>query len=454
MGGLGYGPLEADPNGIFDLPAGFSYRVISRVGDLMSDGLLVPGAPDAMGAFPGPDGRVIVVRNHELVAVDTAVGPFGQDNELLTAALRARLYDGGAGKTPSQGGTTTMVYDPASGRVEKQFLSLAGTDRNCAGGPTPWGSWVSCEEYVEGAGVHEYHQGGGDGSVLYRHERDHGYNFEVPARANPSTSRPVALRAMGRFNHEAIAVDPRTGIVYQTEDRPDSLVYRFIPDHRGELHRGGRLQALAFIGQPSRDTRNWSDQFRAEAAGTNVESLPPAQPALELEQPHAVEWIDLNRIDAPGDDLRLRGIARGAACFARGEGMWWGNDELYFACTYGGPLTAGQVFRYKPGPKEGTSAEREQPGQLELFVESHDRKVLSNVDNITVSPWGDIVACEDTAGTCALAGITPGGELYRIGNNPYTSSELAGACFSPDGSTLFVNIQANHMTLAITGPWV
>ena len=70
-----------------------------------------------------------------------------------------------------------------------------------------------------------------------------------------------------------------------------------------------------------------------------------------------------------------------------------------------------------------------------------------------MAPWGDLIVCEDGGGDQYLVGVTPAGELYKFGHNAISSSEFAGATFSPDGSTLFVNIQGNGLTLAITGPW-
>lgn len=421
-----FGPLVADPGRVLDLPEGFSYRIVSRVGNTMDDGLFVPARHDGMAAFPAGRGRVALVCNHELVRGDDDEGDgsaFGANHERLARFDPAGLYDAGRAK-PSPGGTTTLVYDPAAGRTERHFLSLAGTEVNCAGGPTPWGSWLSCEETVERAGD--------------RRARDHGWVFEVPAGGG-GPAAPVPLKALGRFKHEAAAVDPRTGVVYLTEDRGDGLLYRLIPERPGDLAAGGQLQALAVREwDGSADTRNW----------TSTQSRP-----FPTGEPLAARWIDLDRTDAPDDDLRHRGADLGAAVFARGEGIWFGNGEIYFACTTGGGIEAGQIFRYRPSPHEGRAGEAEAPGRLELFVESRDRSRLANCDNLTVGPWGDLIVCEDSDTPCSLVGVTPAGELYRFANNAYTDAELAGACFAPDGRTLFVNVQDRGLTLAITGPF-
>ncbi len=431
---IGYGPLLPDPEGVLDLPAGFRYRVISRIGQHMDDGLLTPGLPDGMAAFPGPHGKTILVRNHEIRNAPARLGAFGWSRELADRVDPAKLYDPGHGRLPALGGTTTLVYDTRSHRLEKQFMSLAGTRRNCAGGPTPWGSWITCEEDVTRADD--------------ENEKDHGYNFEVPASADSGLVDPVPLKAMGRFNHEAVAVDPHTGIVYQTEDRHEGLIYRFIPNKKGELAAGGRLQAMTILDRPSCDTRNWIDQdtqaqSAARFSGDRIE------PGTVLR----VGWMDLEEIDAPEDDLRLRGFEAGAARFARGEGMWYGRKSIYFACTNGGANRKGQIWRYVPSRFEATPDERRFPGMLELFVEPNDHDLCENADNICVAPWGDLIVAEDAGDRSDIVGITPQGGFYKLASNVLDASELAGVTFSPDGSTLFFNQQITGITYAVTGPW-
>ncbi|MBA4056667.1 MAG: phosphatase, partial [Marivirga sp.] len=407
----------------FNLPKGFTYHVISKQGTPMSDGFLVPGKGDGMATFKGKNNTTILIRNHENVPNDFKNGAFGQNNELLSKADKRKFYDYGNGKLPGLGGTTTLIYNHSTKKVEREFLSLGGTIRNCAGGPTPWNSWITCEETVEKA----------NGTL----EKDHGYCFEVPASEKIGLAEPEPIKGMGRFNHEAIAIDPKSGVVYLTEDDGEGLIYRFIPQVPGKLQQGGKLQALTFKAQPSFDTRNW--------AGISPSTLEPGKT-------HSVSWIDMEDIESPNNDLRHRGFAKGAARFARGEGMWYGNNEIYFACTNGGSNKSGQIFRYKPSSFEGTSRENEVPGVIELFAEPNDKKILKYCDNLTVSPWGDVVLSEDDDHPF-LVGITPSGEYYKLGENVGYESELAGVVFSPDGSTLFVNIQHAGLTLAIEGPW-
>ena len=395
------GPLVPDPAGLLDLPAGMTYRVISKLGDVMDDGLAVPDKADGMGCFALADGSLALVRNHELKVQDdpggTLVGGF----------------DHAPGGTPLPGGTTTLVLDPASLALKRQYRSMAGTIRNCAGGVTPWGSWLTCEEDVTTPG---------DDAT-----KSHGWVFEVPADA-PGLVDPIPLKAMGRFRHEAAAVDPRTGVVYMTEDRDESALYRFIPAKPGRLAEGGRLQAAVLVGQHA-DTRNWSGTSFAPGAWTGV------------------RWIDVANPEAPEDDLRFRAAADGAAIFARGEGIHMGDGEIYFCCTSGGAAGYGQIFRLVPSA-DGAG------DRLQLFFESESEDQFNYGDNLTVAPNGHLVVCEDQAGDVSdnhLRGITPQGEAYPVARLRM-STELAGACFSPDGSTFFVNAFSPAMTFAIRFP--
>src|SRR6186713_2387060 len=401
-GPAGYGPLAPDPNGLIDLPAGFTYRVLSSLGEAMSDGGTVPDQADGMGCFDLGSGKIALVRNHELMPEQDNGGASG-----MAYDTRARSL------VPLAGGTTTVVLNAGTLEVEKQFRSLSGTIRNCAGGITPWGSWLTCEENVSKP----------DGKI----NKEHGYVFEVPASATGPVD-PVPLKAMGRMNHEAACVDPATGVVYETEDREDGLLYRFIPKVKGRLAEGGRLQALAIEGLP--DSRNWSGVAFAAQAWQQV------------------RWVDLDNPEAPDDDLRKRGAAAGATLFARGEGIWMGDGELYFACTSGGAAKLGQVFRLRPQ----TSGQ----DRLQLFYESTSKEQFNFGDNLTVAPNGHLVVCEDQYTEQVsnhLRGITPDGTAYPLALSRI-DTEWAGACFSPDGKTLFVNLYRPARTVAITGPWI
>jgi len=427
--GVGFGRLIADPAGVIDLPEGFSYTMVAQRGQEMDDGLLVPGLADGMATFAGEGNSVVLVCNHECHPNEVNESPFGRKAQRYDRADRSRLYDAGADRSPGLGGTTTIHYDPDSGRRTHMHMSLMGTENNCAGGATPWGSWLTCEECFYDPGTSfEY------GRVIKR-EKKHGYIFEVPAHSQQAVE-PIPLKDMGRFEHEAAAVDPASGVIYLTEDRHQSLLYRFIPTKQGELQRGGRLQALAIKGQPEFDTRNWV-QANGMVPGSWLETT----------------WVDLEETDVSENDLRFRGREKGATIFARGEGICYAEGDIVMAATIGGQQRLGQIFTYRPSPAEGTPAEKSNPGKLSLLAESTQDSILRHADNLTLSPWGDLIICEDTATHCGLVGIRPDGQQYALADNAYTRSELAGICFSPDGKVMFVNIQVNGTTLAITGPW-
>ncbi|MEO6525214.1 MAG: alkaline phosphatase PhoX [Gemmatimonadaceae bacterium] len=409
VGEGGYGSLRSAGREL-ELPAEFTYTVLSFNGKPMSDGKPTPGAFDGMAAFALPNGNIRLIRNHENRDVP--------ENSTVKGDV-AKAYDARGG-----GGTTSLeVRIAADGTpsLVRDFVSLTGTIVNCAGGPTPWGSWLTCEESVEGRP-----QGWAE---------EHGYIFEVPASAE-ETVTPVPLKAMGRFVHEAVAVDPDTGIVYETEDRLMAGFYRFVPTVRGRLADGGRLQMLAIEGRPNFDT----------ADGQRVGEVQP------------VSWVDIDVPDprnAWGETTAVfaQGFTRGAARFSRLEGCWYGDRSIYFNATNGGDAKAGQVWRYRP-----TSAER---GELTLVFESPSTDVLKNPDNLTVSPRGGIVICEDGAGVQHLRGLTRDGAIFDLAKNVLNRTEFAGACFSPDGRILFVNIMGSTSdvghergrTLAIRGPW-
>ena len=429
LGEGGYGPLTVDTGELL-LPAGFEARAFGRVGDRMEDGNRTPIAHDGMAAFPWMGDRVRLVRNQE-VANLAGFGP----------PLAERAYD------PLAGGGTTTLELTADNELVADWVSLSGTAVNCAGGPTPWGSWLSCEETVVGRSE--------------GFERTHGWIFEVPVAARGPVE-PVPLTAMGRFQHEAIAVDPRTGIVYETEDngfdpdqaRPGSGLYRFLPERPGELASGGRLQVACVRGEPGLQL------FRGTGGGMGIGSTFP------------IVWADLDMVDPDPEDrmsypvrrgaLFEHGLTKGAAAFSRLEGCWHAEGRVVFHDTGGGAAGSGHVWEYTPGRAEGAGG-GDDVGSLRLLFESPGPEVLDGPDNITVSPRGGIVLCEDPRGRPFLRGLTPDGAIFDFAMNNLNESEFAGATFSPDGRTLFCNIQGSTrgsvddappgVTLAIRGEW-
>ena len=399
-----YGPLVPDPAGMLDLPRGFSYRLLSSLGNAMTDGCTVPDKADGMGCFSLGNDEIVLIRNHELVPADDAGGVLAKGFGTRDGAI-------------VPGGTTSIVLDATTLEVKREFRSLAGTIRNCSGGITPWGSWLTCEEAPTGPG-----QRFGEGLA-----ENHGWVFEVPANATGLIDA-VPLKAMGRFNHEAACVDPRTGIVYLSEDRDDSVLYRFVPTTPGRLGDGGLLQAMVVEGLS--DTRNWTSADMAVGSR------------------HTVRWIDCDDVGSPNDDLRSRAAAKGAAVVARGEGIHTGTDEIFVCSTNGGQRKLGQILRLVPG----TGGE---PDQIELFFESQSKDQFNYGDNLTVGPNGHLIVCEDQYTEVVdnhLRGITPDGRAYTLGRLRM-QTELAGGCFSPDGKWFFVNAYSPTRTLAITGPW-
>jgi secreted PhoX family phosphatase len=282
-------PLRADPRGVVDLREGFTYRILSRAGDPLSDGYRTPGRPDAMGVFPGPTpDTLVVMRNHEMIPGAPEWSPYHEGQPPPREA-----YD-----PEALGGVTRLVLDARSLQLQKSHLVLTGTHWNCAGGLSPWG-WLSCEETFDGR---------------------HGYVFLCPHTAE-RLQAPQRIAAYGHFRHEAACVDPETHIAYLSEDREDSALYRHVPRDPSKPFEGA-LQALAIAGRPRFDTNEMKPG----------EALP-------------VLWVDVARPDSAQDDVRLQAQANGAARFVRGEGLCLAGGELYLCATAGGPIGRGQIFQ-------------------------------------------------------------------------------------------------------------
>lgn len=396
------------------LPEGFSYITFGWAGEEMQDGAPCPGAHDGMGLVCADGDLLTLVRNHEVV---TGAGSF---------APASATYD-----ARCAGGTATLRFDAAAGKLVDMRPSLSGTLQNCAGGITPWGSWLSCEEFVSDPGEVRLHDG------VHTLARSHGYVFEVPA---DGLSRAEPIVGMGRMRHEAATVYPRTGDVYLTEDQETggaSGFYRFIPKVRDDFLRGGRLQMLKAVGQP--------DLRAGQVVGRRLK----------------VEWVEIEDpdrgFDADGQPIGLQaqGYAGGASKFSRLEGGIAGDDVVYFTSTNGGDAACGQVWAYYPESSE-----------LALVFEPSDPAVLDYPDNVVLSPRGGLVICQDAKGPRQhLYGLTAGGELFAFARNDvvldgamgfsgdYRGQEWAGSCFSPDGKWLFANVYRPGFSVAITGPW-
>jgi secreted PhoX family phosphatase len=398
---LGYGelsPVKELDSGVeyLALPAGFSYRLISRAGDPMSDGSPTPGIFDGMGAYRGHGGDVVLIRNHENRS---------RAGEVTVAVPTGKRYD----PDPNVRGGNTKLVVGRDRQVKEQYAVLGGTHTNCAGGETPWGSWITCEEI--------FNYGATEGNVTPGTGVPHGYAFEIPADATGAVT-PQPILDAGRFSHEAVAwLD---GALYETEDRGNAAFYRFVPNRPprefGDLASfGGTLYALAIVGRPS------FDADEADAGDT-----------------FEVEWVRIEEPNPLTDTVRTEAQAKGAAIFNRTEGIWAADGRVYFDCTTGGDAGLGQVWEYKPRGRDG--------GDLRLVYESTSADDLQSPDNVVIVPQtGDILLQEDGGGEQFVRGVTRRGEIYDFARGIVTESEFCGGCFSPDGATLFLNHQGERL---------
>src|SRR5262245_24048435 len=416
---------------LLQLPPGFKYWSFGWTGDPLHDGHVTPALHDGMTIAKnvGPNGsRFLLIRNHEVAeAAAFANGP-----------IRYSPMGGG--------GNTNFVWDPATKRITNSWASLSGTVRNCSGGVTPWNSWISCEETT---------------IVTNNGKFKHGYCFDVLAESvTKHNSTPI--KAMGRFAHEALCVDPATYHIYETEDGPSfsgdvnaSGFYRFIPNDPTtggvpNLQLGGTLQMLKIVGTNNKDLRS-----------------------VAAPQTYATEWVTIAKPDPnwPAEPSPfMQGHAQGGALFARLEGCFFGLGKVYFNSTTGGPNTEGQVWEYDPTNEI-----------LRLIYNSARQADCENPDNIVVTPNGALILCEDNSGGTSndserLLGVTLAGDIFTFAKNNlnftagalgnytrpesgttftmnYRQQEWAGACFDNTGEWMFVNIQTPGITFAITGPW-
>ena len=402
---------------LLKLPEGFSYRSFGWAGERMSDGHVTPVMHDGMGIIKSEttdDGEILTLcRNHE---VNSNRNPIKLDGQ---------SYDESAGA-----GCSNMLFNSTTGEWVKAWGTLSGTLRNCAGGVTPWGTWLTCEEIVEGP---DYKKDGRNFA------KSHGWVFEV---GESIQKEPRPIRGMGRFVHEALAFDRKTGIVYQTEDKTSSGFYRFLPNVSENLFAGGELQIAEAIGQ-----KNLRGGFED---GTEFDI-----------RWHSIREPELANTRGTTDEAGVykQGIAAGGSTFARLEGCWADEDYIYFDATTGGAKQAGQIWRYDPANLK-----------LKLLFESPGKSVMNMPDNLCVCPEGGLVICEDNDYGAnqqphRMFALTQDGKLNSIAENnvvlevsatrtiDYRDKEWAGTCFSPCGEWLFCNIQTPGITLAITGPW-
>lgn len=420
----GYGPLVPDPAGLLALPKGFKYTVVAQAGStLLESGQPTPSDADGTACFRSRHGYVLV-NNHEIGGGE----PYG------VPPLPGLTYDPGAA-----GGTTNIEVDQHGNRV-REYVSLAGTHNNCAGGVTPWNTWLTCEETEQRA----------TGAFT----KNHGYVFEVDPSDPSANQHPVPLKFLGRYAHEAVAVDPHTHAIYLTEDAggPLGLYFRWTPPKH---FRGGKgaLRKLAL--SPGGDTAGKLQAMHCSDHGRHVADLSEAtKPGTR----YKVTWLDVPDRDAATVSVRVQFTDDQVTRSRKLEGQWWGEDGgksgVYFVASYARNSDGsrnehdGQVWFYDPHSETVTLKT--------IFGVNPDPAADTNYDgpdNITVSPYGGVILAEDGEGLSHLVGVTEGGTPYTLARNELNESEFTGPTFSQDASILFANIQTPGYVFAITGPW-
>lgn len=411
----GYGPLIPDPAGLLALPKGFSYKIVAKAGEtLLESGHATPSDTDGMGFFSHGHNWVLV-DNHEIGGSE----PFG------TPALPGLTYDPGA-----RGGTTNIEVDRHGNRI-REYVSLAGTHNNCAGGITPWRTWLTCEETEQKK------------NAVF--QKDHGYVFEVDPFDRAANLDPVPLKFLGRYAHEAVAVDPHTSAIYLTEDagNPNGLWYRWTPPR----HFRGRTGTLRTLGDNA-------GQLQAMAAFDGPTHIPDLSLAAAPGTKYQVRWVDVPDRQAASVSVRKQ-FANGQITRSRKfEGSWWGDNGVYVVASYA---------------RHGDGSVNEHDGQVWFYDPHHETLTLKTIfgvnpdpdvegnfdgpDNITVSPYGGVILAEDGDGLSHLVGVDRSGTTFALARNEINDSEFAGPVFSVDNQTLFVGIQSPGIVFAITGPW-
>ncbi len=413
-GRVGYGPLVEDPAGLLSLPEGFSYTIVAQSGvTAIEGGGLTPSDPDGTASFVrrGGNGSVLV-NNHEISGSEPDPVPL----------VPGFVYDDQA-----RGGTTNIEVDKDGNRV-REYVSLAGTHNNCAGGRTPWDTWLTCEETEAILG------------------KRHGYVFEVDPYDQAANRNPHPIKALGRYAHEAVTVDPDEGRIYLTEDagNPNGLLYRFTPPPSALPLRHGSLKELA-------DDAGELEALKAFT--TEGAFVPDLSVATEPGTTYRTQWVTVPERDGtttstrkqfgPGEITRSRKL----------EGMWWGDGGAYFVASFARTSDGsaaqhdGQVWFLDP------LADTIELKLRFAYTPSDQDSDPDGPDNITVSPYGGVILAEDGEGVNHLVGSTETGQVFFFARNDLNDSEFTGPNFSQNKKTLFANIQSLGYVFAIQGPF-
>jgi secreted PhoX family phosphatase len=424
-------PLMDDPKGLLALPPGFKYTVVTHAGETkLKSGQPTPTLHDGTAAFSNGHDYVLI-QNHEI----------GANDPLGVPQIKGTVYDAGVG---SAGGCTVISVD-RNGKNKGEWVGISGTLTNCAGGPTPWGTWMTCEETESKA----------NGTTILK---DHGYVFEV--WGDGKTANPVPLKALGRYAHEALAIGNDREHIYLSEDAsgPNGLFYRWSGPRKYRLDQRswkdladvdfGTLEAMAILGDDGKPI-------------PDVAYLTSAQ----LLRPFRVAWVPVPDRDAVTVSTRKQFTDGQVTRGKKFEGVYGTHDGVYVVNSFAKMGTTdipadgipheGMIwfYNYEAQTIQLVAYFPANPNIEKGAAAKYDDFNFDAPDNVTVTPWGSLVLAEDGLASSHVLSTTPGGPTYAIARNMLNDSEFTGPTFSDDGKVLFVNIQTPGITLAITGPW-
>jgi hypothetical protein len=433
------GPLVDDPQGLVALPEGFSYRVVSVAGQTsLVSGEKSPDRPDGTGAFRWRNG-IRLVQNHEQ-------GP--------GAALPVPLIAGTVYDSAALGGGCTVIETTRDADRIAEWVGLSGTISNCAGGVTPWGTWLTCEETEVKAGAVT------GGATL---AKDHGFVFEV-APAESGRQHPVPIKAWGRYAHEAVVVEPSGRRVHLTEDAssPNGLLYRWTGD---SALREGALQQLG-------PTEGRLEALKVTAPdGGHLDDLSRIT-AQYINQPLQTSWVPVPDRLATSVSVRKQFTADQITRSKKLEGAWGDRNGFYFDSSFahaedipaGSVMHDGQIWYYDYATETLTLkayfpyVAALHAGGDPAALRGYGVTYFDGPDNVHVTPWGGLVIAEDGDGDNHLVGWSEDTGAWPLARNMINAgtaaapvyNEWTGPTFSPDHRLLFANVQEPGHTYAIS----